>query len=87
MKNLAHSASLDSEDKDAPSKSGIKQGLHRPDVVAHDFGGSNALRGHLLNGLEYRSLVLIDPVAISPQGSPLVQAAKGHEEVFAALPA
>ncbi|WP_292227537.1 hypothetical protein [Mesorhizobium sp.] len=24
MKNLAHSASLDSEDKDAPSKSGIK---------------------------------------------------------------
>jgi pimeloyl-ACP methyl ester carboxylesterase len=61
--------------------------LDRPDVVAHDFGGSNALRGHLLNGLEYRSLVLIDPVAISPQGSPLVQAAKEHEEVFANLPA
>lgn len=62
-------------------------GLDRPDVVAHDFGGSNALRGHLLNGLEYRSLVLIDPVAISPQGSPLVQAGKEHEEVFAGLPA
>jgi hypothetical protein len=25
MKNLAHSASFDSEDKDAPSKPGIKQ--------------------------------------------------------------
>lgn len=62
-------------------------GLERPDVVAHDFGGSNALRGHLLNGLDYRSLVLIDPVAISPQGSLLVQAAKAHEEVFASLPA
>jgi len=62
-------------------------GLDRPDVVAHDFGGSTALRGHLLNGLEYRSLVLIDPVAISPQGSPLVQAARKHEEVFANLPA
>jgi pimeloyl-ACP methyl ester carboxylesterase len=61
--------------------------LERPDIVAHDFGGSNALRGHLLNGLEYRSLVLIDPVAISPQGSPLVQAAKEHEKVFANLPA
>jgi pimeloyl-ACP methyl ester carboxylesterase len=62
-------------------------GIGRPDVVAHDFGGSNALRGHLLNGLNYRSLVLIDPVAISPQGSPLVQAAKRHEAVFANLPA
>lgn len=62
-------------------------GIDRPDVVAHDFGGSSALRGHLLNGLDYRSLVLIDPVAISPQGSPLVQAAKQHEAVFANLPA
>lgn len=62
-------------------------GLGSPDVVAHDFGGSNALRGHLLNGLDYRSLVLVDPVAISPQGSPLVQAARKHEEVFASLPA
>lgn len=61
--------------------------LDHPDVVAHDLGGSNALRAHLLNGLEYRSLVLIDPVAISPQGSPLVQAARQHEQVFANLPA
>jgi pimeloyl-ACP methyl ester carboxylesterase len=61
--------------------------LQRPDVVAHDFGSSSALRGHLMNGLEYRSLVLIDPVAISPQGSPLVQAARTHEDVFANLPA
>ncbi|RVD65480.1 alpha/beta hydrolase [Mesorhizobium sp. M7A.F.Ca.ET.027.03.2.1] len=61
--------------------------LEWPDIVAHDFGGSVALRGHLLNGLDYRSLVLIDPVAISPQGSPLVQAAKEHEKAFAGLPA
>jgi pimeloyl-ACP methyl ester carboxylesterase len=62
-------------------------GLTDADVIAHDFGGSMALRGHLLNGLDFRSLVLIDPVAISPQGSPLVQAAKAHEAVFAGLPA
>jgi pimeloyl-ACP methyl ester carboxylesterase len=60
--------------------------LRDPDVVAHDFGGSTALRGHLLNGLNYRSLVLVDPVAISPQGSPLVQAAKKYEKVFSSLP-
>jgi pimeloyl-ACP methyl ester carboxylesterase len=61
--------------------------LHEPDIVAHDFGGSTALRGHLLNGLDYRSLMLIDPVAISPQGSPLVQAAKEHPGAFSSLPA
>ncbi|TPJ30829.1 alpha/beta hydrolase [Mesorhizobium sp. B2-7-2] len=61
-------------------------GAEQPDIVAHDFGGSVALRAHLLDGVDYRSLVLIDPVAISPQGSALVQAAKAHGEVFARLP-
>lgn len=61
-------------------------GLKDPDVIAHDFGGSTALRAHLLDGLNYRSLMLIDPVAISPQGSPLVQAAKENERVFTGLP-
>lgn len=61
--------------------------IEPPDVVAHDFGGSAALRAHLIDNLDYKSLVLIDPVAISPQGSALVQAAKEHEEVLAGLPA
>lgn len=61
--------------------------IEPPDVVAHDFGGSAALRAHLIDHLDYRSLVLIDPVAISPQGSALVQAAREHEEVLAGLPA
>ncbi len=30
--------------------------LDCPDVVAHDFGGATALRAHLLNGKDYRSL-------------------------------
>ena len=62
-------------------------GLDRPDVVAHDFGGATALRTHLLDGRDYRSLFLIDPVAISPWGSPFVQSTVAHEDVFAALPA
>jgi len=48
-------------------------GAARPDVVAHDFGGATALRAHLLDGLEYRRLLLIDPVAVRPWGSPFVQ--------------
>ncbi|MBF6330255.1 alpha/beta fold hydrolase [Nocardia transvalensis] len=62
-------------------------GLLRPDVVAHDFGGTTALRTLLLNGRDYRTLTLIDPVALGPSGSPFVQATRAHEDVFAALPA
>ncbi|MGI5127185.1 alpha/beta fold hydrolase [Pseudonocardia sp. CA-107938] len=62
-------------------------GLTRPDVVAHDFGGATALRTHLLDGRDYRTLTLVDPVAIGTHGSPFVQAAREHEAVFAGLPA
>lgn len=61
--------------------------LERPDVVAHDFGGSTALRAHLLNGCEYGSLMLIDPVAVAPWGSPFVRHVRDHEAAFAGLPA
>jgi pimeloyl-ACP methyl ester carboxylesterase len=58
----------------------------RPDVVAHDFGGATALRTHLLDGRDYRTLTLIDPVALNPWGSQLVRAAHGHVDAYAALP-
>jgi pimeloyl-ACP methyl ester carboxylesterase len=61
--------------------------LDRPDVVAHDFGGTTALRAHLLNGRDYRSLTLIDPVALSPWGSPFSSQVLSHVDVFRALPA
>lgn len=60
--------------------------LSEPDVVAHDFGGCAALRAHLLHGCEYRSLTLIDPVALAPWGSPFVHHVRDHEAAFAALP-
>jgi pimeloyl-ACP methyl ester carboxylesterase len=60
--------------------------LQRPDIVAHDFGGATALRCHLLNGRDYRSLILIDAVALSPWGSPFSQQVRAHVEVFRALP-
>ncbi|WP_445576859.1 Alpha/beta hydrolase family protein [Pseudomonas sp. E141] len=61
-------------------------GLDCPDVVAHDFGGATALRTHLLNGKHYRSLTLIDPVALSPWGSPFVQHVRQYEAAFSGLP-
>jgi pimeloyl-ACP methyl ester carboxylesterase len=61
-------------------------GLDLPDVVGHDFGGTTALRTHLLDGRDYRSLTLIDPVALSPHGSALVQTARPHQHVLADLP-
>ena len=62
-------------------------GVVRPDVVAHDFGGATALRAQLLNGCEYRSLMLIDPVALAPWGSDFVRHVCEHESAFAGLPA
>ncbi|WP_022728166.1 alpha/beta fold hydrolase [Fodinicurvata sediminis] len=62
-------------------------GVDRPHVVAHDFGGATALRAWLLDGCRYRSLTLIDPVAVRPWGSPLVQHVKDHEAAFAGMPA
>ncbi|MFJ2280781.1 alpha/beta fold hydrolase [Pseudomonas sp. NPDC087803] len=60
--------------------------IQRPDVVAHDFGGATALRTHLLDGKDYRSLTLIDPVALTPWGSPFVQHVRQHEAAFSGLP-
>lgn len=62
-------------------------GVVEPDVVAHDFGGCTALRTCLLDGRTYRTLTLIDPVAISPWGSPFVHHVREHEAAFAGLPA
>ena len=62
-------------------------GLERPDLVGHDFGGATALRAHLLNGCDYRSLTLIDPVALRPWGSPFIRHVQQHEAAFSTLPA
>jgi len=61
--------------------------LDNPDVVAHDFGGATALRAHLLNQRQFRSLTLIDPVALAPWGSPFVTHVRNHEAAFRGLPA
>lgn len=62
-------------------------GLDRPHVVAHDIGGAVSLRAHLVEGLAYRSLMLVDVVAIPPSGSPFFRFVKEHPDVLPGLPA
>jgi pimeloyl-ACP methyl ester carboxylesterase len=61
-------------------------GLESPEVLAHDFGGMTALRGHYLEGLRYERLTLVDPVALPPSGSPFFLHVARHEAAFAGLP-
>ncbi|WP_046468580.1 alpha/beta fold hydrolase [Allosalinactinospora lopnorensis] len=61
-------------------------GLHRPRVVAHDFGGAVALRAHLLHGVLYARLALLDAVAVAPWGSPFFRLVAQHADVFGQLP-
>lgn len=61
--------------------------LERPAVVAHDFGGAITLRAHLLERCEFERIVLCDPVALAPWGSPFFRLVRDNVEVFYALPA
>lgn len=61
-------------------------GLTKPLVVAHDFGGTVALRAHLLHGAVYRRLALIDPVALAPWGTGFFRLVGEHAEAFRRLP-
>ena len=61
-------------------------GITNPIVIGHDFGGTTALRTHLLNKVNYQKLILINPVAISPWGSSFFQHVMKHEAAFAGMP-
>jgi pimeloyl-ACP methyl ester carboxylesterase len=62
-------------------------GLTEPLMVAHDSGGAVALGAHLLHGVAYARLALVDAVALPPWGSPFFELAGAHIDVFARLPA
>jgi pimeloyl-ACP methyl ester carboxylesterase len=61
-------------------------GLDRPDVIAHDVGGAVALRAHALHGAGYRSLMLVDVVALPPFGSPFFAFVREHGDAMHDLP-
>ena len=60
---------------------------NKPHVVAHDLGGAVSLRAHLVLGVTYASLMLVDVVAIPPSGSPFYAFVHDHPDVLGQLPA
>ncbi len=60
--------------------------LDSPYIVGHDFGGTTVLRSHLLNKQSYNKIVVIDPVALSPWGSPFFKHVEKYEAAFAGVP-
>jgi len=61
--------------------------IERPTVIAHDFGGATTLRAHFLEDCDYKQMLLIDPVAVAPWGSPFVQHVRQYPAAFEGLPA
>lgn len=61
-------------------------GLNSPKVLGHDFGGATVLRAHLLSGQHFEKIMLVDPVAVSPWGSPFFAHVASHEAAFTGLP-
>lgn len=55
-------------------------------VIAHDNAGLVSLRATLEHGIEFRSLTLIDVVAVGPWGLPFFKLVAENEEVFNAIP-
>lgn len=60
--------------------------LSRPNVVAHDMGGAVTLRAHLLGGIDYERLVLMNVVALNPWGSEFFDHVGRHVDAFTGLP-
>ncbi len=60
--------------------------LELPFIVGHDFGGTTVLRNHILDKRRYKKIVVIDPVALSPWGSPFFKHIKKHESAFSGVP-
>jgi pimeloyl-ACP methyl ester carboxylesterase len=85
-KDPAHRVSLDVQGELLADLLGYWRLSTPPHVVAHDYGGAVALRGHLLHGAAYASLALVDVVALAPWGSEFFRLVREHTDVFMALP-
>lgn len=60
--------------------------IDTPYIVGHDFGGTTVLRNHILDKRKYKKIVVIDPVALSPWGSPFFKHIEEHEAAFSGVP-
>ena len=61
-------------------------GLEEPGIVGHDIGAAIVLRAHLLGGVPFRRMALIDAVSLSPWITPFSRHVKKYLEAFATMP-
>lgn len=62
-------------------------GLDAPYIAGHDIGGGIVLRAHLLEGMPFRSIALVDSVVLRPWITPTTRHVKAHLEVYETMPA
>ena len=60
--------------------------LDAPSIAGHDIGGAIALRAHLLKGIPFGCIVVIDSVALRPWITPTTRHIKEHLDVYRSMP-
>lgn len=60
--------------------------LEAPSVAGHDIGGAIALRAHLLEGVPFGCVALVDSVALRPWITPTTRHVKEHLDVYETMP-
>jgi pimeloyl-ACP methyl ester carboxylesterase len=61
-------------------------GLEAPSVAGHDIGGGIVLRTHLLEGVPFGCIALIDSVVLRPWITPTTRHVKAHLDVYGTMP-
>jgi pimeloyl-ACP methyl ester carboxylesterase len=61
-------------------------GLEEPAVVGHDIGGGIALRAHLLEGVTFSRIALLDAVVLTPWGTLSLRHVKEHLGAYRSMP-
>ena len=61
--------------------------LEAPSVAGHDIGGAIALRTHLLEGVSFGCIALLDSVVLRPWITPTTRHVKAHLDVYRTMSA
>ncbi|HKH11420.1 MAG TPA: alpha/beta hydrolase [Rubrobacter sp.] len=61
-------------------------GLEEPAVAGHDIGGGIVLRAHLLEGVSFRRISLLDAVVLTPWGTPALGHVREHLGAYRTMP-
>lgn len=61
-------------------------GLKEPAVAGHDIGGGIVLRAHLLEGVPFQKISLLDAVVLTPWGTPALRHVKEYLGAYRTMP-